>query len=259
MNEIGVADYDPATPRVNDGSTSQDKLNGSSSSATYSTQIAASSSFEGPRLSFSASDVEAPAEVSIQRHEKPPKPRDEGSSMEAAARSLQQFAASVEEHPNAQFMSRGTTNSGQDEEAVVYSQTRMLQDPTGRLLYVGDSASLSFLQLLRMMVENVVGPSPFTNDPRRHKIMESQFSLPSNSRGTHLLPDKRTAYVLVDSFFVNVRKEHDPSSLISEPLIMIYRHKGFSKCLTARHSLRRWIVAIRTRFPQNPLGYACSI
>lgn len=53
------------------------------------------------------------------------------------------------------------------------------------------------------MVENVVGPSPFTNDPRRHKITEGQFSLSSLARHTHLLPDKITAHVLVDSFFVN--------------------------------------------------------
>ncbi|KAF2657079.1 hypothetical protein K491DRAFT_349338 [Lophiostoma macrostomum CBS 122681] len=108
----------------------------------------------------------------------------------------------TEEAPR--MMSRGTTvQSGPEEEAVVYSQARMLQDPTGRLLYVGDAATLSFLQLLRMMVENVVGPTPFTNDPRRHKIVEGQFSLPFNSRHTHLLPEQRTARVLVDSFFVN--------------------------------------------------------
>lgn len=79
----------------------------------------------------------------------------------------------------------------------------MLQDPTGRVLYIGDSATLSFLQLLRMMVETVAGPSPFTNDPRRHKIVEGQFSLPSSYRYTHLLPDMQTANVLVEAFFVN--------------------------------------------------------
>ena len=100
--------------------------------------------------------------------------------------------------------SRGTTvHSGPDEEAVIYSQSRMLQDPTGRVLYIGDSATLSFLQLLRMMVETVAGPSPFTNDPRRHKIVEGQYSLPSDFRHTHLLPDIQTALVLVDAFFIN--------------------------------------------------------
>ncbi|KAF2738844.1 hypothetical protein EJ04DRAFT_428441 [Polyplosphaeria fusca] len=79
----------------------------------------------------------------------------------------------------------------------------MLQDPTGRLLYVGDAATLSFLQLLRMMVENVAGSSTFTNDPRRHKIVEGQFSMAAGSRHTHLLPDSMTARVLVDAFFIN--------------------------------------------------------
>ncbi|KAF2455787.1 fungal-specific transcription factor domain-containing protein [Lineolata rhizophorae] len=102
-------------------------------------------------------------------------------------------------------MSRGTTQSGVEEEAVVYSQTRMLQDPTGRLLYIGDSATLSFLQLVRMMVEYVAGPSSFTTDPRRHRIVEPRFSLPPHARHTHLLPDKRTAYVLVESFFTNTQ------------------------------------------------------
>jgi hypothetical protein len=79
----------------------------------------------------------------------------------------------------------------------------MLQDPTGRVLYIGDSATLSFLQILRMMVETVAGSSPFTNDPRRHKIVEGQFSLPVGYRHTSLLPDAQTARVLVDAFFIN--------------------------------------------------------
>jgi hypothetical protein len=53
------------------------------------------------------------------------------------------------------------------------------------------------------MVESVGGQSAFTTDPRRHKITESQFSLPPNTRHTHLIPDKVTAKVLVESFFVN--------------------------------------------------------
>lgn len=35
--------------------------------------------------------------------------------------------------PGSNLLSRGTTVSGQDEEAIVYSNNRMLQDPTGRL------------------------------------------------------------------------------------------------------------------------------
>jgi hypothetical protein len=71
-------------------------------------------------------------------------------------------------------------------------------------VYVGDSATLSFLQLIRMMVESVAGQSRFTTDPRRHKIMESQFSLASNTRHSLLIPHKITAKILADSFFTNV-------------------------------------------------------
>ncbi|EKD11823.1 fungal specific transcription factor domain-containing protein [Drepanopeziza brunnea f. sp. 'multigermtubi' MB_m1] len=88
--------------------------------------------------------------------------------------------------------------ASQYEEAVIYTNTRMLQDPTGRLLYIGDSASLSFLQLIRMIVENVAGPSRFTQDPLRHRIVEGTTSLPPNIRHTHLLPDRETANTLVN-------------------------------------------------------------
>ena len=68
---------------------------------------------------------------------------------------------------------------------------------------MGDSATLSFLQLIRMMVETVSGPCNFTTDPRRHKILESQLSLPTNTRNSLLIPHKTTALYLVDAFFTN--------------------------------------------------------
>lgn len=54
------------------------------------------------------------------------------------------------------------------------------------------------------MVESVAGQSPFTTDPRRHAIQDTQFSLSSDYRITQLLPDQRTALVLVESFFIGV-------------------------------------------------------
>jgi len=56
-----------------------------------------------------------------------------------------------------------------------------------------------------MIVENVSGPSDFTQDPRRHMIMENAISLPHDLRPTGVLPDQRTAMILIDSFFTNVR------------------------------------------------------
>ncbi|KAK1983766.1 fungal-specific transcription factor domain-containing protein [Colletotrichum cereale] len=99
--------------------------------------------------------------------------------------------------------SRHSTASGPDEETSLIQSTRMLQDPTGRLLYVGDSASLAYLQLIRMIVEASVGPSDFTLDPSRHKIMEATIVMPANIRPPHILPDRDTADALVDSFFTN--------------------------------------------------------
>jgi hypothetical protein len=101
------------------------------------------------------------------------------------------------------LMSRATTASGHEEAADVYNSTRMLLDRTGRLLYIGDSATLSYLQLMRMIVENTSGPSAFTLDPMRHRIVENTSSLPANFRHTHLLPDKETAKLLVEAYFLN--------------------------------------------------------
>ncbi|KAI0535531.1 fungal-specific transcription factor domain-containing protein [Xylaria digitata] len=89
------------------------------------------------------------------------------------------------------------------DEAEVYPQNRMLQDSTGRLLYIGDSATLSYLQWIRMVVENISGPSDFTMDPRRHMIMENTISLPQDLRPTGILPDQRTANILISSFLTN--------------------------------------------------------
>lgn len=54
-----------------------------------------------------------------------------------------------------------------------------------------------------MIVENVSGPSRFTQDPNRHRIVENTVFLPPHIRHTHLLPDRQTADVLVDSYFIN--------------------------------------------------------
>lgn len=55
-----------------------------------------------------------------------------------------------------------------------------------------------------MNVESVAGESAFTQDPKRFWIVERKPTLPSNHLHTHLLPDKQTANVLVESFFTNV-------------------------------------------------------
>ncbi|KUJ21163.1 uncharacterized protein LY89DRAFT_428223 [Mollisia scopiformis] len=118
--------------------------------------------------------------------------------------------------------SGASTSDGHEEEAERFSHTRMLLDPKGRLLYIGDSASLSFLQLIRLVVDSVVGSSPFTNDPRRYKIVENPLTLPENLRRTHLLPDRQTANILVASYFTNVNG-----------LIEVFQRRSFLMTLEA--------------------------
>lgn len=57
-----------------------------------------------------------------------------------------------------------------------------------------------------MIVEASVGPSDFTMDPSRHKIMEATIVMPANVRPPHILPDRDTANALVESFFTNVSR-----------------------------------------------------
>ena len=68
------------------------------------------------------------------------------------------------------------------------------------------------------MVENAAGSSPFTTDPRRHKIVEGQLSLPAGARNVNLLPDQRTARVLVDAFFIN-----------THGLLQLFEHQKFTE------------------------------
>jgi hypothetical protein len=70
-------------------------------------------------------------------------------------------------------------------------------------VYIGDSATLSFLHLFRLMVESISGQSSFTLDPSKESIVENVVSLPSYVRPPSMLPDRHTADVLVQSFFIN--------------------------------------------------------
>ncbi|ROT40377.1 hypothetical protein SODALDRAFT_321744 [Sodiomyces alkalinus F11] len=103
------------------------------------------------------------------------------------------------------FSGGSSSATAPDDETSLLQSTRMLQDPTGRLLYVGDSASLAYLQLIRIIVETRTGPNDFTLDPSRHKIMEVTTSVPPHIKLPHMLPDREAADILVESFFKNTR------------------------------------------------------
>ncbi|UKZ63446.1 uncharacterized protein TrAtP1_004676 [Trichoderma atroviride] len=99
--------------------------------------------------------------------------------------------------------SRQSTGSESDEEAEIIGHIRMLQDPMERLLYIGDSSTLSYLQLIRMIVFNTTGPSAFTDDPNRHHILEPAASITPSAMVPYMLPNRDVTNFLVESYFVN--------------------------------------------------------
>jgi hypothetical protein len=50
--------------------------------------------------------------------------------------------------------------------------TRLLLDPRGRYMFIGDSANLSFLQVLRRVVGECIGSCSFVDDPMRSLMVE---------------------------------------------------------------------------------------
>jgi len=51
--------------------------------------------------------------------------------------------------------------------------TRLIQDQKGRYMFVGDSANLSFLQVIRRSARQCVGPCAFVDDPLRCLMVEA--------------------------------------------------------------------------------------
>ncbi|KAJ6178319.1 hypothetical protein N7519_008780 [Penicillium mononematosum] len=63
--------------------------------------------------------------------------------------------------------------------APVPKVARLLRDGQGKFMYIGDSASLSFLQSLRRVVTSSIGRCEFTEDNSRHSMLEAFQSNPS--------------------------------------------------------------------------------
>ena len=135
-----------------------------------------------------------------------PVPGQELPSISSAAKVTSDFPF---ESPNKREIKQSAgdeaSSDSVDEEVENYTMTRMLEDGTGtgRLLYIGDSSTMSFLQLIRMIVETASGPSTFSMDIARNQIIETQFKVPPSADFTNLLPDKTTSTILVESFFIN--------------------------------------------------------
>lgn len=92
----------------------------------------------------------------------PWRPGGDTPSIGDVARGMQHFKPTHDVMLEPKTLSDNASTSGGEEEVDNHIMTRMLDEGTGRVIYIGDSATLSFLQLLRMIVETVAGPTPFS-------------------------------------------------------------------------------------------------
>lgn len=68
----------------------------------------------------------------------------------------------------------------------------------------GNPATLSYLQLVRTVVEDAIGPTPFTMDLGQNKVVEANYGSSPSSLFIYLLPKKDVAMVLLRSYLTNV-------------------------------------------------------
>jgi hypothetical protein len=123
-------DGDHASPSLHDNSVSGTPTNGHQIHSPLARPTHASPVLQRPRHTGHDSTSNP---MNIKPEGTPFQDLDERPTIEAAS-SLQQLATGQPVDGPLSRVSRGSTVlSGPDEEAVVYTQSRMLQDPTGRL------------------------------------------------------------------------------------------------------------------------------
>ncbi|GAM42691.1 C6 transcription factor [Talaromyces pinophilus] len=60
--------------------------------------------------------------------------------------------------------------------APIPKQSRMLPDAKGKLIYIGQSASLSYLHIVQRVAAGCIGSCAFTDDPQQQYILEKDFT-----------------------------------------------------------------------------------
>lgn len=75
-----------------------------------------------------------------------------------------------------------------EDTAPVPKVARLLRDGQGKFMYIGDSASLSFLQSVRRVVSSSIGRCEFTEDNSRHSMLEAFQNHPSAQPGPLVPP-----------------------------------------------------------------------
>ncbi|EAW15134.1 putative C6 transcription factor [Aspergillus clavatus NRRL 1] len=80
------------------------------------------------------------------------------------------------------------TTDDKDGTAPVPKVARLLRDGQGKFMYIGDSASLSFLQSVRRIVSLSIGRCEFTEDTSRHSMLEAFQNSPATQTGALVPP-----------------------------------------------------------------------
>ncbi|KAI4725831.1 hypothetical protein E4T49_06425 [Aureobasidium sp. EXF-10728] len=124
--------------------------------------------------------------------------------------------------------------------APVPRLARLLRDTHGKFMYVGDSASLSFVQSVRRMVVSAIGDCDFTNDPQRHQIIEA------TPQTAMQLPDMSP----LDLDFEECKRLSQHYLLATSGLIEIFDVSTYYRFLD------RWVVdKVRDNDPKSPIFY----
>ncbi|CVK94282.1 related to transcriptional activator Mut3p [Fusarium mangiferae] len=108
----------------------------------------------------------------------------------------------------------------------------LIQDGHGKFVFIGDAANLSFLQIIRRLVRDSVGPCAFTEDALQHLMVEAK---PSDSStwlvnimdDTPVMPDEEEARYLVSWFF---RSTSCVLNLFDEGEIIESMESWYHKC-----------------------------
>jgi hypothetical protein len=102
--------------------------------------------------------------------------------------------------------------------APVPKVARLLRDGQGKFMYIGDSASLSFLQSVRRVVTSSIGRCEFTEDNSRHSMLEAFQNNPSSQQPGPLVtpPNNEEAQHLAHQFV-----------LATSPLLDLFDLKEF--------------------------------
>ncbi|KLO99125.1 hypothetical protein Y057_5052 [Fusarium fujikuroi] len=108
----------------------------------------------------------------------------------------------------------------------------LIQDGHGKFVFIGDAANLSFLQIIRRLVRDSVGPCAFTEDALQHLMVEVKPSdsstwLVSIMDDAPVMPDKEEARYLVSWFF---RSTSCVLNLFDEGEIMESMESWYQKC-----------------------------